>query len=179
MANRDILKKVATVLLPLLIVIFAAMLRLLPHAPNFTPIAAIALFSGTYLDKKYALVLPLAAMLISDFFLGFHQSLVYVYGAFIITGLLGMYLKHHKSVKNVLLATIGSSLLFFLITNVNYWLPYSLYPKTFAGQIQAYYYALPFFRNTLLGDLFYTTLLFGGYEMAQAVFGLKQIPTKH
>ena len=154
-----------TLLAPLLIIAFAIVLRLLPHPPNMAPIAAMALFGGVYLNKKYALLVPLVALFLSDIFLGFYHSMPYVYGSFILTGCIGLWLKHHKSIKNVFLGTIVSSTLFFLITNFGFWLSHSLYPKTIAGQMEAYTMALPFFRNTLIGDFIYVGLFFGAYEL--------------
>lgn len=150
---------------PIAIILFAVVLRLLPHPPNFAPIAAIALFGGTYLDKKYALIVPLLIMFISDFFLGLHQTMAFVYGSFLLTGLIGLWLKKHKSLKNILLATMSSSVLFFIITNFGVWLVWDFYPKNPTGLLQSYFLALPFFRNTFLGDLFYTGLFFGSYEL--------------
>lgn len=150
---------------PIAIIFFAVVLRLLPHPPNFAPIAAIALFGGTYLDKKYALMVPLLVMLISDFFLGLHQTMAFVYGSFLLIGLIGLWLKKHKNLKKILLATISSSILFFIITNFGVWLVWDFYPKNLTGLLQSYFLALPFFRNTLLGDLFYTGLFFGSYEL--------------
>jgi len=150
------------------VMIFGGILmRLLPHLPNFTPIAAIALFGGTNLSKKYAFVVPLVAMFISDIFIGFHASMPMVYGSFFITGLIGLYLRKHKTFGNIVSASLASSLIFFLLTNFNFWYVMPLYPKTFAGMIAAYVNALPFFRNTILGDLCYTGVFFGTYELAQ------------
>jgi hypothetical protein len=157
--------KLTNILAPAIIIILAALMRLLPHPANVAPIAAMALFGGVYLDKKYALVVPLLALFISDIFLGFHQSMPYVYGSFILTGLIGMWLRRHKSVATVFAGTLASSMLFFLITNFGFWLAFSLYPKTFAGQMDAYLMALPFFRNTLIGDLLYVGLFFGSFEL--------------
>jgi hypothetical protein len=158
---------------PILIIVIAVLLRLVPHPANVAPIAAMALFGGVYLDKKYAFLLPLSAMFISDLFLGFHASMPMVYASLILTGLIGMWLKQHKSVPTVLFASVGSSILFFLLTNMNYWYATSLYPKTVEGFIQSYIMALPFFRNSLLGDLFYTGVFFGGYEFIKmTVFGM-------
>lgn len=151
---------------PLLIIFFAVILRLIPHLPNFAPIAAMALFGGVYLNRKYALIMPFLAMFISDIFLGFHSTMIFVYGSFLITGFIGLYLRPHKTLPNVITATLISSLLFFLITNLGVWLVSGLYPKSFAGLIQSYFFAIPFFRNTLLGDLFYVGLFFGSYELA-------------
>lgn len=150
---------------PLLIVAFALILRLIPHPPNVAPIAAMALFGGAYLDKRYALLVPLIAMLASDFFIGFHSTMPFVYGSFVIIGLIGLWLRNHKTIANTVGATLISSLLFFLITNLGVWLVGGLYPKTLQGLINTYFYAIPFFRNTIVGDLFYVGLFFGAYEL--------------
>lgn len=150
---------------PFLIIFFAVILRLIPHPPNFAPIAAMALFGGAYLDKKYALIVPLLALFISDIFLGFHSTMPFVYGSFLVIGLIGMWLKRHRTITNVVLGTLLSSILFFLITNLGVWLVGNIYQKTLEGLMQAYFYAIPFFRNTLAGDFFYTGLFFGSYEL--------------
>ncbi|MBI2074263.1 MAG: hypothetical protein HYT83_00325 [Candidatus Levybacteria bacterium] len=149
---------------PLSIILFAVILRLIPHPANFAPIAAMALFGGAYLDKRYALTVPLIAMLFSDYFLGFHSVMIFVYGSFLLTGLIGLWLKNHKNAAYVFGAALFSSFLFFLITNFGVWLVGGLYPKTISGLLQAYVYAIPFFRNTIIGDLFYAGVFFGGYE---------------
>jgi hypothetical protein len=151
---------------PLLIILVAVLMRLLPHLPNFTPLAAMALFGGVYLNKKYAFAIPLAAMFISDIFLGFHSAMPYVYGSFILTGAIGLWLKNHKSAKNIVCASLISSILFFLITNFGVWAT-GWYPRTLSGLMQSYTMGLPFFRNTVLGDLCYTGVFFGAYELVQ------------
>jgi hypothetical protein len=157
--------KVRSLVNPLVIIAFAVILRLLPHPPNVAPIAAMALFGGAYLNKKYALVVPIIALFISDLFLGFYTSMPYVYGSFLLTGLIGIWLHSHKSFTNIFFASLVSSTLFFLITNFGFFLTNDLYPKTFSGQLEAYIMALPFFRNTLLGDLGFVGLFFGSYEL--------------
>ncbi|QQG40792.1 MAG: hypothetical protein HYV37_00510 [Candidatus Levyibacteriota bacterium] len=149
---------------PLLIIGIAVALRLVPHPANFAPIGAMALFGGAYLNKKYALAVPLLAMLVSDFFIGFHNTMGFVYASFLLIGILGLWLRRHKNVRNVIGAAFVSSILFFLITNFGVWLVSNIYPKTAAGLIECYVVAIPFFRNTLLGDLFYVGLFFFGYE---------------
>ncbi len=166
------------ILAPAIVVGIAGVLRLLPHPANVAPIGAMALFGGVYLHKKYAIALPLLAMFLSDIFLGFSQSTPFVYASFFIAGLLGMWLKERKTIRNVIVASLFSSVLFFLVTNFGYWLTYDLYPKTFAGQIEAYYYALPFFRNTVVGDLFYTGLFFGGYEAVSVYLKAQSLKRK-
>src|SRR5205807_1011366 len=91
-------------------------------------------------------------------------SMPYVYGSFLLTGFVGIWLSKHKSFTNIFLASVFSSVLFFLITNFGFFLSNDLYPKTLSGQLEAYVMALPFFRNTLLGDLGYVGLFFGTYE---------------
>ena len=146
-------------------------MRVVPHAANFAPIAAIALFGAVYLkDKKQALILPLAAMIISDVFLGFDsiESRLSVYGSFLLIGLMGLWIRNHKNIGTVIGGSILGSTLFYLITNLVIIYPAKMYPHTFAGQYASYINALPFFRNTLLGDLFYVVLFFGAYELALA-----------
>lgn len=167
-------------MMAVLIVVFAVIARLLPHLPNFTPLGAAALFGGTYLNKKWALLLPIIAMVISDFFIGFDNILsrTFVYGSFLGAGLIGMWLRNHKNVKNTVLAAFGGSLLFFLVTNFGVWAFSEMYPKTFLGLATSYLMGIPFYRNTLIGDLFYTGILFGSYELATYYISkLKYVPT--
>lgn len=155
-------------LISIFIVTFGILSRLIPHAPNIVPIAALMLFGGTYLPKKI-LFLPLLSLLISDYFIGFYGTdMLYVYGSFIITGLIGFWIRSHKKPQFVIGGALTSSVLFFLITNFGVWAPpNNWYPHDLNGLIKSYTMALPFFRNSLIGDLGYTILLFGGYELAQ------------
>ncbi|MDE2026399.1 MAG: hypothetical protein KGJ07_07945 [Patescibacteria group bacterium] len=152
-------------LVPIGVILLAAFMRLLPHVPNVTPIAAMALFGGAYINKRFALVVPLLAMFISDFFLGFHPVMPFVYGSFLLSGFLGLWLRKRKSPFRVFSASVISSILFYLITNFGVWFMGGLYPKTMSGLITCFVMALPFFRNTIVGDLMYTTVLFGGFEL--------------
>lgn len=157
--------------LPAAIIIIAAVgLRLIPHMPNFAPIGAMALFGGAYLDKRVALLLPLAAMLISDIFIGFYSITVMasVYGSFALIGLIGVWLRKRKNPKNILLAAIGSSVLFFLVTNFSVWAA-GMYGRGFEGLLASYIAAIPFFRGTLMGNIFYTGLFFGSFELAKSL----------
>lgn len=151
---------------PTLIILLAVLARLVPHVPNFTPIAAMALFGGAYLNRGYALFVPIAALLLSDLFIGFYSPLVMVsvYGSFALTGLVGLWLRKRKSPANTIFAATAVSILFFLTTNFAVWLG-GWYPANFTGLIESYTMALPFFRNTLFGNLFYTAVFFGGYEL--------------
>lgn len=152
------------------LIIGAALLRLVPHIPNVAPIAGMALFGGAYLNKKYAILVPLIAMALSDIFLGFNASSPMVYTSFFITGCIGMWVKNHKNIGTVIGASLISSVIFYVLTNFNFWYATPLYPKTFSGMVEAYIMALPFFRNTIAGDLFYTGVLFGSYEFVHTYF---------
>lgn len=167
------------VLPALAIILFAVLLRLLPHPPNIAPITAMALFGGFYLDKKYALAIPLGALFISDIFLGFHDTMVFVYGTFVLTGVIGVAMKRYRNIKTILLTTLASSMLFFIVTNFGVWLVSGMYVKDLSGLVQSYYFALPFFRNTIVGDMLYIALFVGAYELALRLFTLHKPAPKH
>ncbi len=149
-------------------ILAGVLLRLLPHLPNFAPISAMALFGGVYLSKKYALMVPIVALFLSDIFIGFYNPVIMfsVYGSFLLIGLIGLLLKHHKTPINVIGASLFASIIFFLITNFAVWaVPHSIYPHTIQGLLSCFVMALPFFRNTILGDLFYVGVMFSLMEV--------------
>lgn len=153
-------------LIPIILIAFAVLSRLLPHPANFAPITALALFGGVYLPKKYAFVIPIFGMLISDYFIGFYGiSMILTYFSFFVSGLIGLWLKNHKSILNIFGSSLISSIIFFLITNQVFFYPHTFYTKDLAGLLNSYYMGIPFFKNTLLGDLFYIGVLFGLYEL--------------
>ena len=150
------------------LILLGAALRVIPHPANFVPIAAVALFGAVYLrDKRQALILPLLAMVISDIFIGFDslQSRLIIYGCFLGIGLIGLWIRNHKNIFTVVGGSLLGSSLFYLITNLVWLYPANMYPHTIAGQITSYTNALPFFRYSLVGDLFYVALFFGIYEL--------------
>ena len=169
---------------PMLIITVAVLIRLFPHAPNFAPIAAMALFGGAYINKKYSLAIVFCTLIASDYLLLYvhpfspqflnlskfyspiallHSTTIFVYGSFLLIALIGIWLKSHKSAKNILAACLSSSILFFLITNFGVWAQ-GMYARDITGLWQSYIMGIPFFKNTLLGDLFYVTLFFGSFE---------------
>ena len=152
-----------------LFIFLGAALRFLPHAANFAPIGAMALFGGAKLNKKYALILPIAAMIASDYFIGFYSwpIMASVYASFLIYGLLGLLARKKESWLKIGGAALAGSILFFLITNGAVWAFGSMYEHTFGGLMASYAAGLPFFRGTLLGDVFYATVFFGAYELAK------------
>jgi len=165
--KREVIESIIT---PVVVISFAVILRLLPHPANVVPIAAMALFGGVYLNKKYALIVPLIAMFISDIFLGFHDTMPFVYGSFLLIGMLGLWLRKQKTAGNVISFSLFSSILFFLITNFGTWAMTQMYPKTLAGLMDAYVMGIPFFRSTVFGDLLYVGLFFGSYELIKNLF---------
>lgn len=159
-----------------LIIFAAAASRLLPHPDNVTPIAAMALFAGTYFDRKaIAFAVPLLAMLASDAVIGFYPQMWLTYAAFALVVGIGFLLRGHVKFMNVAMAMFSSSVLFFVITNFTPLMHPSLYPDSLEGIIAGYEAALPFFRNTVLGDMFYTALMFGGMTLANKRFLNKNI----
>lgn len=158
-------------LILLVVVAAAAAARLLPHPPNFTPIAAMALFGGAHFaDRRLAFALPLAAMFVSDLLLGLHPLIPVVYAAFVLITIIGLQLRRRRSVGTVTAAAVVSSVLFFLLTNFGVWALTALYPKTASGLFTTYVAAIPFFRNTLAGDLFYAAVVFGGFALLERIF---------
>jgi hypothetical protein len=149
-------------------ILVAAALRLVPHPPNFSPIDAMALFSGAYLGRRaIAFVAPIGALLLSDLVLGFYHGQATVYFSVALIVMIGMVALTRRSPLRIGAAAIASSVLFFVITNFGMWLFSGIYPRTFAGLEACYVAAVPFFRNTVAGDLFYTVLLFGGFALAE------------
>ncbi|PIT90539.1 MAG: hypothetical protein COU22_01570 [Candidatus Komeilibacteria bacterium CG10_big_fil_rev_8_21_14_0_10_41_13] len=163
------MKKINLIVILAILFGLALYIRLTPHPANFTPLAAVSLFAGVYLPKKWALSLPISILFISDLFLGFYDWRLasVVYACFILTALMGIYLKNRKNVLTVLSAALGSALVFFLVTNFAVWALSSWYPHTFSGLMLNYTLAVPFFRNTLMGNLFFTGVLFGAYELVK------------
>lgn len=154
------------------ITLAAAATRLLPHPPNFTPIAAMALFGGCYFaSRRAAFGVTLTAMFLSDLLLGygFHPVLPFVYGSFALTGCLGLWVRRRRTLLTIGSTALAGSVLFFVVTNFGVWVQGDLYPRTSEGLVRCYIAAIPFFRNTLAGDAFYTVVLFGGFALAQSL----------
>ena len=147
-------------ILIVLLMLIAAFSRLIPHPPNFTPLTAIALFGGIYLSNKtLSYLLPIIIMLLSDIFLGFSSISLFVYFSFIIISYIGI-----KSKKPSILNIVLSSIVFFIVSNFGVWI--LGYPKTWGGFIKCYTVAIPFFRNSLAGDLFYSGLMILSYNLS-------------
>jgi hypothetical protein len=154
-------------------ILLAALSRLVPHLPNMSPVAAVALFGGAYFsDRRLAFLVPLSALFLSDLILGFYHHMEIVYGTFMLIVCIGLWLQKNRSPLSIAGAALASSALFFLLTNFGVWAFDSLYPKTLSGLIACYVAAIPFFRNTLQGDLLYTFILFGGFALLERRFSI-------
>jgi hypothetical protein len=152
-------------------ILFAAIMRIVPHPWNLTPVGAMALFSGAVVrNRVMAFVFPLLAMLVGDFFIGFHILLPVVYTSFVISTAIGFWLRERRSVVRLGGAVLLGAIQFFLITNFGVWMFLNSYPKTFAGLMTCYVAGAPFFWNTLAGDICYSALLFGGLFLAERTF---------
>jgi len=146
----------------------AAALRLVPHLPNFSPIAAMALFSGAYVGRRgLAFVAPLAALLLSDAILGFYRGMGFVYGSMALVVLIGWWISTRRTPLRIGVGAVAGSALFYVLTNFGMWLFSGYYPRTLAGLEACYVAAIPFFQNTLAGDLFFTVLLFGSFAILE------------
>jgi hypothetical protein len=152
------------------LILLAAASRLLPHPPNFAPVAAIGLFAGAAFDRRAAWLVPFAALLLSDLVIGFYHpvSMFWNYAGFASCLLLGSsLLGRSRNLPRFAGATLASSLAFFALSNFGMWAS-GYYPRTLAGLAECYTAALPFFRNTLASDVLYSTALFGGWALARA-----------
>ena len=158
-------------------ILVAALTRVVPHPWNFSPVEAMALFGGAYFaSRSLAVLIPLAAMFLSDLILAVMNGGSYweyfasasfwlVYTCIALSTIMAFALRGKVSGVRVLGFSLAGSVLFFLITNFGTWLGSSMYPQNAAGLMLAYAAGIPFFKGTLFGTLFYSALLFGGFEL--------------
>ena len=159
------------------LILLAALTRVLPHPPNFSPVAAIALFGGAYFAARaWAVIVPLVALFLSDLVLASLNGGAYaswfsgagiwlVYGCIALTAVMGYGLRGRATGSAVLGYSLAGSVLFFVATNFGAWLGNPMYPQTAAGLAASYTAGIPFFQWSLLGTLFYAALLFGGFAL--------------
>jgi hypothetical protein len=171
-------------------VLLAAFTRLIPHPPNFAPMTAMALFAGaTLLDRRLALLTPLLALFFSDMCIeaahqlglmptwGLYDGWWFNYAAILLITGLGILLHKRRTVLPIAAATLTGSVIFFIVSNFGVWALGNWYPPTFSGLIECYIAGIPFFHNSLLGDLAYGTVLFGGFALAEKYWPvLRELP---
>jgi hypothetical protein len=149
-------------------ILAAAAARFIPHPPDFSPVAAMALFGGaSFGDKRTAFLVPLAGLALSDLVLGFHAITPVVYAGFALMVCLGLWIRQRPSIPRTAAACVAAGVLFFLLANLGVWALYDWYPKTPAGLMQCYTAALPYLKNTVCSSLLYAGLLFGGWKLAE------------
>ncbi len=163
-------------LLALGMILLAAALRIAPHPWNFTPVGAMALFSGAVLrDRRLAFLFPLLTLFLGDIFIGFHKLVPIVYASFLLSVLIGRLLQNRRTILRIGAATLLGSAQFFLVTNFAVWWLLNSYPKSASGLAACYLAGVPFFWNTLAGDAFYSALLFGAYALAERFIPALQV----
>ena len=145
------------------LLVIGTLARFLPHAPNFSPVLAIALFGGVYLRRSQALWLPLALMMVTDIFLGLHATIPFTWGCVLLSSLIGLWVRENANAGRMFVGAVTSAVLFFLITNFGAW--FAFYPQTREGFVSCYALAIPFFRMTLVSTLVYSVVLFGMYQL--------------
>ena len=161
------------------LIVLAAASRLLPHPPNFAPVAAIGLYAGAYASRRWAWLVPFAALLLSDLVLGFYSpvGMLWNYLAFATCLAIGAgWLSSGRSLVRVGGAVLASSVAFFVVSNFGMWAS-GYYPRTAEGLVQCYTAALPFFRNTLASDVIYSAALFGGHALLGRWFARPGVET--
>ncbi len=178
-----------------LIIAAGAILRFLPHPHNMTPIASMALLGGAYIGRKYlAFLVPLICLFVSDIvlnntvnrvffdnaegFILFRDYMLVTYLAFALTVVLGSVIKNLKGFKMIIGGAILSSLLFFIVTNFGSWMTGHMYPKTIGGLFSCYVAAIPFFWNTIIGNLVYLSLFVTAYEFAVKYYTARAVVTE-
>ena len=164
------------------IIVLAAFSRIIPHMPNFSPLGAIGLFGAAHFEKKWkAFLIPIAATWLSDLFINnviyaqyypqftwFYDGFYWQYGSYLLITLVGLLIFKKISVSKVLLGGLVSTTIFFTVSNFGCWLGSTFYPQNITGLSACYVAGIPFLNGTLLGDLFYSAVLFGGYYLLQS-----------
>jgi hypothetical protein len=150
------------------LIALAAVLRIVPHPWNLTPIGAMALFSGSiFKDRWFAFLFPLAALFAGDLFIGLHRLMPVVYASFLLSVLIGRWLVRPRSVLRIGGGVLLGAIQFFLITNFAVWRVFDTYPHTGVGLVACYVAGIPFFWNALAGDALYGAILFGIFALAE------------
>jgi hypothetical protein len=165
-------------------IVLAAFSRIIPHMPNFSPLGAIGLFGAAHFTKKWqAFLVPIAATWLSDLFINnviyaqyyptftwFYEGWFWMYGTYALIVLAGIFLLKKTTPQRVLLGALTSTAIFFLVTNFMCWPGSSTYAQDLGGLMTCYAAGVPFLKGTLLGDLFYSGVLFGAFALAQRRF---------
>ena len=178
-----------------IIILLAAFTRIMPHPPNFSPMAAIGLFGAAHFAKKWqAFFIPLIGIWVSDLvinnyvysssssnFVWFYSGFYWQYISYILIIFTGLFIFNRGiSLTKTAGGMISSSGIFFLVSNFGVWAGGTMYPKNFSGLITCYAAGVPFIHNTIISDVLFTTVLFGTYYLLQVEYSsLKIKPLKY
>ena len=178
-----------------IIILLAAFTRIIPHPPNFSPMAAIGLFGAAHFAKKWqAFFIPLIGIWVSDLvinnyvysssssnFVWFYSGFYWQYISYILIIFTGLFIFNRGiSLTKTAGGMISSSGIFFLVSNFGVWAGGTMYPKNFGGLITCYAAGVPFIHNTIISDFLFTTVLFGTYYLLQVEYSsLKIKPLKY
>ena len=158
------------------LIIASVAFRLLPHFPNFTPLGATAIFTGSRGSRPWNYYLPILILFMTDMFLGFHKTMLFVYASFLITTFLAeKFLKNKSSIIGAGTLGLVNSVIFFLITNYGVWLTTNLYPKTLSGLMESYLMGVPFLRNMAMADVAFTVGVFAVYQATERYFSVRKL----
>lgn len=169
MTTIHISRKMAAAVFVLLVALDITM-RLTAHAPNFTPVAASALFASFLFESSMlAAAVPMVAMAAGDLVIGTYdwRIMVVVYSALAIPVFFGRYIRGHFGAARIVTSALAGSTIFFLTTNFAVW--YWEYTRNLSSLLRCYVVAIPFFRNTIAGDLFWSVVLFTSYAVVKTV----------
>jgi len=173
-----------------IIILLAAFTRIMPHPPNFSPMAAIGLFGAAHFEKKWqAFFIPLLGIWLSDLvinnyiysssatnFVWFYNGFYWQYISYVLIIFAGLFIfKKGVSLSKTFGGIVGSSGLFFLVSNFGVWTGSGMYPKNLAGLISCYTAGVPFMNNTIISDFLFTTVLFGSYYLLQTEYSSLKI----
>jgi hypothetical protein len=167
-------EKYAPLAIALTLIAVAVSLRILPHPANFAPVGAISIFGGSILPKRLSVWVPLFAMMISDAVIGFYSLMPLIWACYLIIALASSHWLRPARLRRGIALTLGASCFFFVVTNFGVWATSGMYAHTWSGLVSCYTLAIPFFRNTLLSDAVYTSLLFTIYALAMYRLKLTQ-----
>ncbi len=147
--------------LALTLTMVGALARLVPHPWNFAPVGGMSLFAGARLRGWWAYMLPIVMMAITDPLLGgYSRATPFIYLSFLINVWMGSKLRASESAMRIGAAAVISSVQFFLLSNFGVWIGFG-FAHTWAGLVQCYTLAIPFYAPTLLSDLLTSGVLFG------------------
>jgi hypothetical protein len=166
--NSDWSSWIYRFLIVLCFIVFAAVVRIVPHPWNFTPVGAMALFSGAKIGRSWkAFLFPLTALFCGDLFVGLYRLMPIIYLSFCLSVLIGIAFRKRQTLKPLSIATFLGAAQFFLITNFAIWAWGTTYPHSLAGLTSCFTAGIPFFGNTLASDAFYAFLMFGGFAIVE------------